>query len=203
MIFEVKVCWRFFLKDLINSKPFLPAQSRNKTGFLIGALSFEFTYVVRWHTWFVNVILIVLHDIFYEPVGICNEIVNLVSIILKFRFKVLFALCVSFLKYWLCNSRETYLARKKWTSYGINRPEIALKLNGKISLFDFIFRNAILSIPVLTYNWQPVTWVIIVFSRCTQLHYIFQNSAITCLTLLALASAVARLLTLETLETLE
>ena len=105
--------------------------------------------------------------------GIYTEITNLVPVILKFRFKVFFAFCFSLLKYWLSNSRK-YLTVRKRTCYRINRPEIALKgrslenilkLNGNTSLFEFIFRNAILSVPILTYNWQLATLIMMVFSR--------------------------------------
>lgn len=105
--------------------------------------------------------------------GIYTEIANLVPIILKFRFKVFFVFCFSLLKYWLSNSRKRYLNVTKITCYRINRPEIALKgrslenvlkLNGNTSLFEFIFRNAILSLPILTYSWQLANLIMMVFS---------------------------------------
>ena len=67
-------------------------------------------------------------------------------------------------------------------------------MNGKTSLFKFIFRNVIFPIPILIYNWQLAKMIITVFYP-VQLLQVFLNSAITYLTLLAVAC-----LTLNTLK---
>ena len=67
---------------------------------------------------------------------------------------------------------KTYLTVRKRTYYRINRQEFVLKgrrlenllkLNSKAFLFEFIFRNAILLVPVLTCNWQVAILIITVF----------------------------------------